>query len=328
MRRAAALAICLSGLGFATLAAAQEEQQPEPEPEPEVEVEPPATQPMLTPLPEDEGPIPEPNVPEDPLAGLPPDEGVEAELPRYDKRGYPIERVKRPLTLPADLGEIDVDVPMVLNDGHPLLTQTLSPAYGITVDLELGLTYSIGVERLSAEPGEQGFEVGRAVSLDAAYTLIPRYLAVQARLAFYIDPDVFGIGLILGLPYKIELGDEWAIFGGADLERLRLKEFAVYPEDPAANLFNVSEIGRGVEPGIGSGRLTTGVMFQARPDTAIDGSFGVERNFESDDQDYSLFAGVTYSPSPAMDLAVHLGFRSLDSPEESFTAALRGALRF
>ena len=324
MKVAGALAICVSALGFSTLAAAQ--APPPQEPPPEVEVEEPPT-PTMPPAPGEEGPIPEPDVPEDPLEGVPPEEAVEAEQPRYDKRGYPIERVKRPLTLAAEMAELDLDVPMVLNDSHPLLTQTISPAYGITTDLEVGLTYSIGLERLSPETGQDGFEVGRAVSLDGTYTLIPRYLAVQARFAFYIDPDVFGIGLILGLPYKIEIGDTWAIFGGADLVRLRLKEFAVYPEDPAANLFNVSEIARGVEPGIGSARLTTGVLFQARADIALDATFALERNFETDDQIYALFAGVTFSPSRMVDLGAHLGFRSLDRTAETFTAALRAALR-
>jgi hypothetical protein len=319
MRRGATVALMLSAL-LGLPAHAQEA-------EPEVEVEPtpaPAPPPIST---DDEGPIPEPDVPEDPLAGLPPEAEVEEEAPRYLKRDYPIELVRRPLTLAADQVEVSLDVPLVLNDGNPLLTQILRGGFGVTIDLELGLTYAVGLERLSAEPGEDGFEPGRAFSVDAAYTLLPGYLAVQARVAFFIDPEVFGVGLILGLPYKIEIGDRWAIFGGADLVRLRLKEFAVDPADPAASSFYVGEIARGVEPGIGSGRLLTGAMFQARPDLALDATFAIARDFDTDVQTYGLSAGATFSPTRTIDLGARVGAGSLDDAAETFAVAVHAALR-
>ena len=316
MRRGATLAVCLAAVLAGRPAAAQE---------PEIEVEAPATQPGPAPA-DDEGPIPEPDVPDDPLGDLPPEDDDGPEPARFDRRDYPIELVRRPLTLAADQAEVAVDVPLVVNDGHPLLTQILRAGYGVTVDLELGLTYGTGLQRLNAQAGEEGFEVGKAVSLDAAYTLIPRFLAAQARVALFVDPEVFAVGLILGLPYKIELGDRWALFGGADLVRLRLKEFAVDPADPAATSAAVAFIERGGEPGIGSGRLLTGLLFQAQPNLALDGQFGIQRDFEDDRQSYSLFAGVTFSPSRTVDLGGRLGLGSLDDAA-TFAVALHCALR-
>jgi hypothetical protein len=278
---------------------------------------------------DDEGPIPEPDVPENPLAGLPPERSAEEPAIRYAKADYPVAIVKRPLTLASDQIEVSLDVPFVANDGHPTLTQVLRGGYGVTVDLEIGLTYAIGLERLDAQPGENGFEVGRAVSLDSAYTLIPGYLAAQLRLAFYIDPDLFGIGLILGLPYKVTIGDRWSIFGGANLVRLKLKELAVDPENPARNLADVALAARGGTPSIGGANLVTGAMFQARENVAVYGTVGIEwPDFDTaDDQPFSLFFGGTITPRRSFDLGARLGFLSLADPGASFAVTAYAALR-
>src|SRR5215510_2297875 len=124
------------------LAAAQESQ-----PVPEIE---PSTQPTI--VTEDEGPIPDPNTPD--VARRPRPKPAGPPTPRYTKADYPTEIVKRPLTLAAEQAQVSLDMPFVAGDGHPTLTQILRAAFGVTQDFEVGLSYSIGLERLSPETSE------------------------------------------------------------------------------------------------------------------------------------------------------------------------------
>jgi hypothetical protein len=314
MKRALAVALALAG----GTAAAQ--QQPAP---------PPAEPPVVTPVvPDEEGPIPEPQIPEDPMAQVPKEPEVETPAVRYAKSDYPIELVRRPLTLAAEQVEVGIDVPFFANDGNPALTQVLRGAFGATVDLQVGLTYAIGLERLDAAAGEDGFVAGKAFSVDAAYTLIPGWLAAQARVAFFIDPDLLAVGLILGLPFKIALQDRWAIVGGADLVRLKLKGFAVDPADAGANAAMLAEIDRGVEASEGGASFVAGVQYQARQNLAVYGTFGVGwPDFDTSDQPFSLFFGTTVSPKRWLDLGARAGFASLDDPGASFQLAVYAAAR-
>lgn len=287
----------------------------------------PATQPApVSPvLPGDEGPIPDPNV-KDP--NLPPDPEAHPPAYRYAKRDYPREVVHRPLTLPEDQAEVMLDVPFVAGDGNPTLTQVLRGAFGVTVDLQLGVTYSVGLERLNAETGEKGFEVGKAVSLDAAYTIFPGYLAAQLRLAFYADPDIFGLALVLGAPFKLTLADRWAIFGAADLVTIKLTGLAVYPADPARNLAAVALDARGGTTPAGSIDLNLGVAFQAKPNLAVWGTVGLGwPDFDTNDQPFALFAGLTYTPRRFWDIGARIGFLSLDDPATSFSIGAFAAVR-
>lgn len=272
-----------------------------------------------------EPPIPDPNVP-DPT--LPPDSEAHPAAYRYEKRDYPRELVRRPMTLAEDQAEIVLDVPFVAGDGHPTLTQVLRGSFGVTVDLQLGVTYSVGLERLNAQTGEDGFEAGKAFSADAAYTIIPGYLAAQVRLAFYADPDLFGLGLVLGVPFKLTFAERWQIFGGADLVTIKLKGLAVYPSDPARNLGAAALDARGGVTPSGSVDVTLGVAFQVQQALAVWGTVGYGwPDFDTKDQPFGLFAGLTYSPRRFWDLGARLGFLALDEPAASFSIGAFAALR-
>ena len=71
----------------------------------------------------DEGPIQDPNVPDNLLARLPREPAAKAPVHRYDKDDYPTEIVKRPLTLPGEMAQVSLDMPFILHEGHPTLTQ-------------------------------------------------------------------------------------------------------------------------------------------------------------------------------------------------------------
>ncbi len=317
-----ALAVILLGVLPVTAAAQEEVPATQPQAEPEPEVVPEIVNPVA---PGDEGPIPDPNVPD---PNIPP-ESADAPPPyRYAKRDYPKELVKRPLTLAADQAEVSLEVPFVLGDGRPTLTQVLRGGFGVTVDLELGVTYAVGLERLNPAAGQDGFDVGKAFSVDAAYTIFPDWLAAQVRLAFYTDPDLFGLGLTLGLPFKIVLGDRWMIFGGADLVSIKLKSLAVYPADPGRNEAQAADVQRGVVAPSGSIDFTGGVAYQVQPALAVWGTVGLGwPDFDTNDQPFALFAGATYSPRRFWDVGGRIGFLALDEPAQSFSLGIFTALR-
>lgn len=279
---------------------------------------------------DENGPIADPHVPDDLRSQLPrPEPEARASTPRFSKRTYPDELVRRPLTLAEEQIKVALEVPFVLGDGHPTLTQILSGAYGLTRDLELGFTYGFGLERLNPERGEDGYAAGKAFSLDASYTLFPQLVAAQLRLAFLADSDRFGMALVLGAPFKIELGSRWAIFGGQDLVRIRLTGLPVDPTNPAETEAQLAIAARQGQTSRGSVNLNVGVLFQAQPDLALHATFGTSwLDFSGDDQPFSLFAGVTYTFLHMCDIGGRIGFYRLDEPADSFSLAAYIAARF
>src|SRR5262249_32762242 len=157
----------------------------------------------------------------------------------------------------------------------PTLTQVLRGAFGVTRDFELGVTYSVGLERLSARTGEDGFEAGKAFSLDGALTVIPQLLAAELRLGFLVDPDQFGFGLILGAPFTGQSGERGAIVAGQDLVHIKIRALPADPADPAATVAQLDNIARGVATSRGSIDIKAGVVFQPRKNVAVYGTFGV-----------------------------------------------------
>jgi hypothetical protein len=274
-----------------------------------------------------EAPIPDPNIPDNPVP-RPRTEVQSKPAPRYGKEDYPIEIIKRPLTLAASQAEVSLDVPFVSGDATPLLTQVLRGAYGVTRDVQLGLTYSFGLERLNAPPGTDGYEAGKAVSIDAAYTILPGYLAASLKVPVYLSGDNFGLGLILGAPFRVELFDRFAVFGGTDLVHIKITGMAVDAADPAFIAGELALKARGAVTSAGSVNATVGALYQVRPQAALFASFGIAwLDFSANDQPVSLFAGGTYSPQRTIDIGGRVGFASLAHAGQSFTLAVTVALR-
>jgi hypothetical protein len=283
-----------------------------------------ASQPTV--LTEDNSPIPDPNVPE--LRRAPRAQEPSAPVYRYTKSDYPVEFVKRPLTLAEEQAQISLDMPFINGDGHPTLTQVFHGAYGVTRDYEVGVTYSVGLERLSARTGEDGFAAGKAFSLDNALTILPQLLAAELRLAFLVDPDNFGVGVILGLPFKWQIAERWALFAGQDLVHIKIKALPVDPADPASTLGELDNIARGVQTSHGRLDVNLGAAFQPKPNVVVYSTFGFGwPDFSTTDQPWSLFAGATYTAKRTVDLGARLGFYRLDRAADTFSIGLYGAVR-
>jgi hypothetical protein len=281
-----------------------------------------------TELKEDEGPIPDPNVPDNLLSRLPRERGAAQPTHRYDKGDYPVELVKRPLTLAGEQLQVSLDIPFVSHDGKPTLTQVLRGAFGITRDLQVGLTYAFGLQRLSPDTGQDGYTASKAFSVDTAVTIFPQILAAELSFAFLAEPDQFGMAIGIGLPFKLELGDRWALFAGKNLVRFKVRGLPVDPADPEANQAELDLIGRGSPTTDGIIKLDLGAAFQARPEVAVFGTFGVAwPDFSTDRQPFSLFFGASYTAARRWDFGGRIGFHDLAHTGESFGLALFAAVR-
>jgi len=153
-------------------------------------------------------------------------------------------------------------------------------------------------------------------------------LAAELSFAFFADPDQFGMALGIGVPFKIEIGDQWAFFGGRNLIRVKLSGLAVDPADPVYNLGQLALIARGAGVDDGSLNFNLGIAFQAQTNVAVFGTFGVGfPDFSTHEQPYSSFVGVSYTAAHRWDLGARIGFDELDHLSDSFVAAVFVAVR-
>jgi len=240
---------------------------------------------------------------------------------RYTKKNYPLELIKRPLTLARRQAEITFDVPFVFD--AKTLTQVLRADYGVTQDFQLGLTYSFGLETLSPSH----FEAGKAFSLDCGYTIVPGWLSVVGRLPMYVDP--FAMGVTLGVPFRVPLVGKWALHGGHDLVAVRIHRFPVDAADPAYNLgaLAATRPGFGKEPDANL-NINFGAIYQAKPNVGVYGTMAYRfPDLSTDDQPISLFVGATWAKSRKLDFGARAGCGRLDDVGATFTLALYTAYR-
>jgi hypothetical protein len=246
---------------------------------------------------------------------------AKAPRPRYNKDDYPIEVILRPLTLAADQIQVSLDMPFTISD-TPFLTQVFRGAYGITTDLQVGISYGFGLQTLSPA----SYNAGKAFSLDAAYTILPGILAAQASLPFNMDP--FASGISLGVPFRLTIMDKWAVFGGQDLVQVRIYKYAPDVANPVYN----EAIERGLDANstdhYGNVNLSFGGLYQAKPNIAVTWAWAWRwDNFDDDDKPVSSFVGLTWSQNNRFDLGARAGFTRVDDPKDSFTLGLSAAYR-
>jgi hypothetical protein len=324
--------LCMAAAGLLSSAAAAWAQ---PGGDPLGGDQPAPSEPVAEPDPEEpEGPIEDPDIPPPDAGAITADDldGTAAAKRstqiNYTKKTFPIEVVKRPLTLAQWQAEIALDSPFVSGADSPTMWQTLRARFGITRDWEAGLTYSFGLFTFDPPEGGKSFEAGRAFSFDGAWQILYRHLAAAASLAFYADPDAFGFGINLGVPFRVNLGERWAIFGGHDLLRLQIVKMPVDPAFPAYNLGIAAASELGVEEPAGDLTINVGGMVQIQPNINAYLQFTTAYlDFEDQDQPFSLFGGLTLSRNNRFDLGGRIGFYRLDDAGETFSVSVYGAYR-
>lgn len=242
----------------------------------------------------------------------------------FSKAEYPIEITDRPLSLPKNMGELALDVPFFVVGDTKFMSQILRGAYGIHERWEIGLTYGIGLWRL--DPNSK-YEAGKAFSLDGRWQVIPDWIAIQASLAFQVS-DPFAMGLGLGAPFRLRIGDQFRIVGGQDLLRFKIVKFPVDAARPFDNLAASQGLLVNVDTAEVNLAVNLAFQYQHKPNLMFFFTFdNYFPNLTVDDHPVSTFLGAAWSKSNRFDVVGRFGAYRLDEAADSLGATLTLALR-
>jgi hypothetical protein len=230
--------------------------------------------------------------------------------------GYPIEEALRPITLPANMSELAIDPHLQFSPFEA--TMDLHARYGITRQVQLGLTYVLaGVYH---DPFTQaqalGIHSGKAVGLDVT-VLLQDWIAIKVGVPIYIDP--VAVSLTIGVPIKFTFGDKFAIGGLDDLLSIKLHRFPPSFYQEVDNAVSAQQDTTSTTQSKGDLRISVYGIYQQQKNLAIIGRFGFdEQDFsgENNDNGYGgvqtfLRGGFDYSPRRWCDLGLSIGFDDL-----------------
>ena len=240
--------------------------------------------------------------------------------PLMKKSGYPIEESQRPITLPQNMSEVAIGPHAQLS---PYVgADALRARYGITRQVQLGLTYVLGGifdDPKTVTTDKVGFHPGKAVGLDVTI-LLKDWIAVRIGVPVYIDP--VAVGLQLGAPLKFVLSDKLAIGGMDDLLTIKLHRFAPSFYQEAMNAQTAYADSIGTTASVGTMRFSGYGIYQYQPKLALSGRFGIDTDLGSGGGGGAgtsstkapttfIRAGFNYSPRRYLDLGLSLGWDDL-----------------
>lgn len=231
--------------------------------------------------------------------------------------GYPIEQVLRPITLPANMSEITLGAVAPVDPFVP--TAVLRARYGITRQVQLGLTYVLA--GIYDDPGttnstKSTIHPGKAVGLDVT-VLMQEWIGIRIGVPVYIDPIAFA--LQLGAPMKFRFAEGKLALGGLDdLLTIRLYEF---PPSLTSEVFNATGAAQADNNSIqsrGSFRVSAYAEYQQSPKLALIGRVGLTledfsgtRSAGGGGSTTFIRAGFQYSPKKFLDVGGSLGWEDL-----------------
>jgi hypothetical protein len=265
---------------------------------------------------------------------------LEAAVPAPTRAaGYPIEEALRPITLPANMSEVTLDPHVRVGEKGAIgssATTALHARYGITRQVQLGLTYVVGgmYDDPVTRGKDYGFHAGKAVGLDVT-VLLENWIGVRVGVPVYVQP--VAIAVALGAPIKFQLSDKVAVGGLDDVVELTIKRFApsFYTEgDNALGAFNDTTT---TQQSRGHIRIAAYGIYQYQPNTALIGRFGIDNDLGGAGGTMAgtegtggtatfLRAGVQWTPRRYCDLGGSIGFDDL-AHLGTFGPALYLALR-
>lgn len=235
--------------------------------------------------------------------------------------GYPIEEYLRPINLPANMSEVALGPHAQFGgDGQDYAgADALRARYGITREVQLGLTYVLGGvydDPLTTED-KIGFHGGKAVGIDVT-VLLQNWIGIRVGVPFYIKPVAFS--LAIGVPIRFQIGDKFAVGGLDDFLNIKLSNFAPTFYQEVQNARNAQLDETNATRSAGQLRVTGYGIYQYKPKTAFIGRVGFNmEDFASTKTQsnagggisYFLRAGVQWTPRKFIDLGISLGFDDL-----------------
>jgi hypothetical protein len=230
--------------------------------------------------------------------------------------GYPIEQALRPITLPQNMSEVSLDLHAQFS---PYVgTGLLRARYGITRQVQLGLSYVVGgiYHEPTIPEGKLAFHPGKTVGLDVTY-LVQDWIGVRLGVPMYLAP--IAVGLEVGAPVKFTFGNKFAIGGLDDLLSIKIVKFAPTFYQELSNALGKARDDNNTAQPRGALRFSFYGDYQSSPDLAIIGRIGVNMDDFSTtkgDANYGglttfLRAGIQWTPRRFVDLGFSLGFDDL-----------------
>jgi hypothetical protein len=278
------------------------------------------------------------------------------------KAGYPIEEALRPIVLPKNMSEVGLGphARLGLGSARPGFANKLESSrayggyvgsdalrarYGITPQVQIGLTYTYGgvFDKPNTITGiDYGFAPGKTVGLDVTY-LIRDFVGVRVGVPVHIDTPGENSGksgpavsLAIGVPMKFTFGDKYALGALDDFLNIAINRFAPSYDQEAMNALNANEEDTMALLSRGYIRFAAYGVMQRDPKTALIGRVGVHlEDFTATASASSrLGAGATtfiraeikYTPRKYLDVGGSLGFDDL-SDLGSFGPSAMIALR-
>lgn len=265
---------------------------------------------------------------------------VEASVPAPMRpAGYPIEEALRPITLPANMSEVTIDPHVRVGESGAIgssATTALHARYGITRQVQLGLTYVLGgmYDDPVTTGKDYGFHPGKAVGLDVT-VLLQNWIGVRLGVPVYVQP--VAVAVSLGAPIKFQLSDKVAIGGFDDVLDITIKRFSPSFYTEGDNALGAANDMTTTQQSRGHLRFAAYGIYQYHPDTALIGRFGIDNDLGAAGGTMAgtqgtggtqtfLRAGAQWTPRRYVDLGGSLGFDDL-AHLGTFGPALYLALR-
>jgi len=214
----------------------------------------------------------------------------------------------------------------------PLATPgTLRARYGITRQVQLGLTYQFGgfyaeEDFLASATGDSKFHPGKAVGLDVTVQL-QKWLAVRVGVPVYVDP--VAVGITLGAPLRFVFGSKLTLGGMEELLNIKASKFVPSFQYEYINAVGADNEDNNTTQSSGYVRPSGYAIYQYQPNLALIGRFGVQIDFDGGDTASTVSfmrAGLQFSPRRQIDLGFSLGFDDL-SRGGSFSPAAYVSVR-
>ena len=245
--------------------------------------------------------------------------------------GYPIEEALRPITLPQNMTEVSIDPHVQVSPFHG--TAALRGRYGITRQVQLGLTYVLG--GVYDDPGtvsdKTSFHPGKAVGVDVTI-LLRNFLGLKIGVPVYIDP--VAVGMTIGVPMRFYLTEKFTLGGMDDLLTFKIRKFAPTFINDVDNARGAAFDENNTTQSRGQLRFSVYGIYQHKPNFALIGRAGVtiddfsgtRNNFGYGGQFTHLRAGFQFTPRRYLDLGLSVGFDDV-SELGSFSPAAFLAVR-
>lgn len=236
-------------------------------------------------------------------------------VPKKETRtGYPIEEVLRPITLPQNMSEVSLG--MLAQVSPYAGSSTLRARYGITRQVQLGLSYLVGgiyAEKNFIAGSSEGTKLhaGKAVGLDLTVSL-QDWLAVRVGVPVYVDP--VAVGVTLGAPLRFVFANKLVLGGMEDVVNLKIRKFHPSFQQEYINAIGAANDASNTAQSDGFLRFSGYAIYQHKPNLAFIGRFGVDADLSPGDTGAAtsfIRAGLQYSPRRFLDVGGSLGFEDL-----------------